>query len=198
MLTDSDLVVPGRALGRRPLHKTEVTGVRVKQYLWGSKATCRWTTACVSDRPAHALSSALLRFAQTGLVLCPGLCVTIGESRPGPGASPLWHTFSAAPPAWLSLLSKGGWCTFRKKKKKKKQTKMEAVGVQVYRPCSFDCLWVWWRSILLACMKDLFLLRHLTVRMKNSVCCVLENTAIACRFVPRAVCPALDSFGCNW
>lgn len=87
------------------------------------------------------LSSALLLLC-TGLVLCLGLCVAIGASRPGPGASPLWHTFSAAPPAWLSLLSKGGWCTFREK-----QTNMEAVGVQVYRPCSFDCLWVWRLSI---------------------------------------------------
>lgn len=78
----------------------------------------------------------------TGLVLCLGLCVAIGDLRLGPGASPLWHTFSAAPPAWLSLLSKGGWCTFRKK-----QTNMEAVGVQVYRPCSFNRLWVWRLSI---------------------------------------------------
>lgn len=41
-------------------------------------------------------------------------------------------------PAWLSLASKGGWCTFRKK-----QTNMEAVGVQVYRPCSYESRWVW-------------------------------------------------------
>lgn len=94
---------------------------------------------CVSRGHLSSLfpcSASLLPW--TGLVQCRGLCIAIGDSRPGPGASPLWHTFSAAPPAWLSLLSKGGWCTFREK-----QTNMEAMGVQVYRPCSFDYLWVW-------------------------------------------------------
>lgn len=40
----------------------------------------------------------------------------------------------------------------------KKQTNMEAVGVQVYRPCSFDSLWVWPAAsvILLACVKAWF------------------------------------------
>lgn len=110
------------------------SSARVKQYLWAFKVA-RWRTACFQW--ALAFSSALPRHWM-GPVVCLALCVAIGDSRPGPGASPLWHTFSAAPPAWLSLLSKGGWCTF----KKKKQTNMEAVGVQAYRPCSFESLWV--------------------------------------------------------
>lgn len=72
------------------------------------------------------------RFPPVGAGPCPGLCVPIGDSRPGLGASP------CDTPAWLSLAPKGGWCTFRKK-----QTNMEAVGVQVYRPCSYESQWVW-------------------------------------------------------
>lgn len=85
------------------------TCLQVKRYLWD--LTRRADRRCVSS----GLSLCpFCPFLWTGLVL--SFCEAIGDSRPGLGASPLWHTFSAAPLTWLSPLSKGGWCTFRENK----------------------------------------------------------------------------------
>lgn len=115
------------------------TRLEVKQYLWG--LTLRSDRCCVSS----------------GLSRCPFPLLCLLPWMDGAGPLPLrgdWR-FRAGPrslPPLTHFQCRTTSMTFtalqgRVVHLQGKQTNMEAAGVQVYRPCSFECLWVWHHSI---------------------------------------------------
>lgn len=125
------------------------TRLWVKQYL-RLRTACCWTACfhwalalsfsllcCGSGRGRSSASDSVRRLAIPGRVPEPPPCDTLS-------VRPHQHDFHCCPRA-------GGTPSGEK------QTNMEAAGVQVYRPCSFDFLWVqlfsisWFRFLALVC-----------------------------------------------
>lgn len=124
----SSVLVTGR------LHNSD-THLWVKPYL--SKAACWWT---VCFQWALTLSSALLFLGWSSVLDSVWRLEISGRHRSLP---PVTH-FQLCTTSMTFIAVQGRVVHLQEKTK---QTNMEAAGVQVYRPCSFDPVWVRCRSI---------------------------------------------------